>query len=180
MQWFTARARSEARRLGWWFALIVLLTSGCSRADLELADGSRASFSDWQGRWVVINYWAEWCAPCREEMPELNALHRAGAGHVVVLGVNYDGVQGPELERLIELFAIEFPLLLADPGARFNQPLPSVVPTTLIIDPSGALKTVLVGPQSFEDLADAVELPATARPTGPAAPQSAAPQPLSA
>ena len=179
MQWDTTGARMQVRRRVWWFALIVLLTSGCSRADLELADGSRASFSDWQGRWVVINYWAEWCAPCREEMPELNALHRAGAGHVVVLGVNYDGVEGPELERLIDLFAIEFPLLLADPGARFNQPLPSVVPTTLIIDPSGALKTVLVGPQSFEELADAVDLPATARPTGSGTPQPDAPRPLS-
>lgn len=179
MQRFTSRASVRVRRLGGALALLVLLASGCSRADLELADGSRASFSDWQGRWVVINYWAEWCAPCREEMPELNALHRAGADHVVVLGVNYDGVQGAELERLIDLFAIEFPLLLADPGARFNQPLPSVVPTTLIIDPSGALKTVLVGPQSFEDLADAVELPATARPTGPGAPHPVAP-PLSA
>jgi len=58
MQWYMTRARVQARRLGVWVALLVLLTSGCSRADLELADGSRASFADWQGRWIVINYWA--------------------------------------------------------------------------------------------------------------------------
>ncbi|MGA1370921.1 MAG: TlpA family protein disulfide reductase [Pseudomonadales bacterium] len=182
MQEPLVRASTRAPGLGWVLALGLLLLAGCSRAELELADGSRASFDDWKGRWVVINYWAEWCAPCREEMPELNALHRAGGDHVVVLGVNYDGVSRAELERLIDLFDIEFPLLLADPGPRFNQPLPSVVPTTLIIDPAGALRTVLIGPQSFDDLADVVELPATLRPTVPAAKDAApsAAEPLSA
>jgi len=158
---FRRFARGFARGVGprgWWLACLLALASACSRGDLPLADGQFASFADWAGRHVVINYWAEWCAPCRKEMPELNALHRAAGDQVVVLGVNYDGVTGAELDRLIDAFEIEFPLLLTDPGARFGQTIPSVVPTTLIIGPDGQLKTVLVGPQSLEDLARAVDL----------------------
>ena len=159
---FLRRVRRGSGFRGGWLVCMLVLAPACSRGDLPLADGEFASFSDWEGRHVVINYWAEWCAPCRKEMPELNALHRAGGDEVVVLGVNYDGVTGAALERLIDEFAIEFPLLLEDPGARFGQSVPSVVPTTLIIGPDGQLKSVLVGPQSLDDLARAVDLKLTA------------------
>jgi len=167
-----ARARASARARGYecrpaWpralarllLAVVALTLLGCDRGAVELADGRTASWSEWQGKWLVINYWAEWCAPCRVEIPELNRLHRAGAdAGVVVLGVNFDGVEGAELTRLIEQFSIEFPLLLADPGARWGQTRPPILPTTLVIDPEGELRELLVGPQTYESLAEAVGL----------------------
>ena len=42
---------------------------------LRLSDGNITSPSQWQGQWVLINYWADWCGPCREEVPELNYLN---------------------------------------------------------------------------------------------------------
>jgi thiol-disulfide isomerase/thioredoxin len=151
--------------------LLLLGALGCGRAaDVELADGRSVSWSQWDGQWLVINYWAEWCAPCRVEIPELNRLHRAGAdASVSVLGVNFDGVTGPGMDKLVESFAIEFPILLADPGARWGQARPTVLPTTLVIDPQGELHDVLVGPQTFESLAEAVGLPVE-EPAGPVAP----------
>jgi thiol-disulfide isomerase/thioredoxin len=139
--------------------LAVLATLGCSKPgpELELASGERASWSQWSGQWVVINYWAEWCKPCRVEIPELNRLHRDGAeSGVVVLGVNFDGVTGDRLQQLIDEFDIEFPVLLDDPGARWGQERPSILPATLIVDPDGNLHEVLVGPQTFESLSEAV------------------------
>ena len=50
------------------------------------------------GQWVVINYWAQWCKPCIEEIPYLNTLDRDYA-QVTVLGVNYDGASGADLEQ---------------------------------------------------------------------------------
>jgi thiol-disulfide isomerase/thioredoxin len=139
------------------FAGLLLGMAACDRADVDLADGQRASWAQWDGKWIVINYWAEWCAPCRVEIPELNRLHRAGAdAGVVVLGVNFDGIAGAGMDRLIDLFDIEFPILLADPGARWEQAKPSILPTTLVIDPEGKLHEVLVGPQTYESLAEAV------------------------
>lgn len=141
--------------------VLALLAAGCGRGDVELADGQRVGWSQWDGQWLVINYWAEWCAPCREEIPELNRLHRAGAdANVVVLGVNFDGVTGAGMDRLIDLFDIEFPILLADPAPRWNQSRPAILPTTLIIDPEGKLHATLVGPQTYDSLAEAVGMAA--------------------
>src|SRR3546814_7187463 len=51
-----------------------------------------------EGQWLVINYWAEWCAPCRTEIPELNALDKQlKSQSASVLGVNFDGLRGSEL-----------------------------------------------------------------------------------
>jgi thiol-disulfide isomerase/thioredoxin len=139
--------------------LISLALTGCDKPQVELADGSGASWDQWQGQWLVINYWAEWCAPCRKEIPELNRLHGDGqdAG-VVVLGVNFDGLRGKALTDLMQQMSIQFPVLVNDPGTRWDQPSPTVLPSTLVIDPEGKLRDVLVGPQTYESLARAVEM----------------------
>lgn len=139
--------------------LLAVLLTGCEKNDLLFADGREGSFSQWQGRWVLINYWAEWCAPCRKEIPELNELHheRAATG-TVILGVNYDGLVGEKLTTLIEEMDIEFPVLVADPRQRWQQPNPPVLPTTFLIDPEGELAEVLVGPQTLDSLRQAVSV----------------------
>jgi len=138
--------------------LVILLISACEQGDrVELADGDRVPFDHWEDRWLIINYWAEWCAPCRKEIPELNLLHseRATTG-AVVLGVNYDGLTGETLATLVEKMGIEFPVLVLDPRERWGVEQPSVLPSTLIISPSGELSEVLVGPQHYEDLIRAI------------------------
>jgi thiol-disulfide isomerase/thioredoxin len=142
-----------------WLVLGLLTLTGCARPDMEFADGGGANFSDWRGHWVLINYWAEWCAPCRKEIPELNNLHNGSDG-VIVIGVNFDGLTGDKLVALIETMGIEFPVLLTDPRQRWGQDQPSVLPTTLVINPKGGLEKVLVGPQTLESLTEAVGLTA--------------------
>ncbi len=138
---------------------LVLALAGCERPEVELAQGDGADWAQWQGQWLLVNYWAEWCAPCRKEIPELNRLH-AEADDVTVLGVNFDGLQGDALAALATEMGIEFPVLVVDPRARWDQPLPTVLPTTLVIDPAGELREVLVGPQTYESLARVVGLSA--------------------
>ena len=79
---------------------------GCSsEPSFRVADGSSIRFSDLHGEWVVLNYWAEWCAPCREEIPELNELRQQGSQRGVeirVLGVNYDGLEGADLNAVMQ------------------------------------------------------------------------------
>ena len=93
-------------RIGYFCALVILVSlSGCSNEpSYRLADGDSISFSELRGDWVVINYWAEWCAPCRKEIPELNELPAIAAeqGAVFkVFGVNYDGLQDADLIAVI-------------------------------------------------------------------------------
>lgn len=136
---------------------MVLAIGACSRPEVELADGSGTTWEQWRGSWLLVNYWAEWCAPCRKEIPELNRLHQEGE-NVVVLGVNFDGLRGEPLRKLVQEMNILFPVLVNDPGARWSQSPPSVLPSTLVIDPEGNLRDVLVGPQTYESLARAVEM----------------------
>ena len=107
-----------------------------------------------RGQWVVINYWAQWCKPCIREIPELNNLNRQYR-QVTVLGVNYDGATGQELELQLEKLGIEFATLPADPARQLGAPRPVVLPTTLILDQQGQLHATLVGPQTLESLAQA-------------------------
>jgi thiol-disulfide isomerase/thioredoxin len=136
---------------------MVSLLAACERK-LEYADGTTTSFEEWKGRWVLVNYWAEWCAPCREEIPELNALARAHADRVLVVGMNFDGVQDLALSDLIVRMGIEFPVLTTDPRERWQYDRPSVLPTTIVIDPSGNVVRTLVGPQTRSTLAGILEL----------------------
>lgn len=140
--------------------LSVSLVGGCAEEpEIRFADGVTGNWEQLHGRWMLINYWAEWCAPCREEIPELNRLHKEGAdGQLVVLGVNFDGLSGEALSDLVERMGIGFPVLLDDPRARWQQPMPGVLPSTLVIDRQGKLRTVLVGPQTFESLSRAVQV----------------------
>jgi hypothetical protein len=70
-----------ARYARWMVAtMLVAALAACSPgADFSYADGAPGRYDEWQGRWVFVNYWAEWCAPCRHEIPELNELHAARA-----------------------------------------------------------------------------------------------------
>ena len=159
-------------------ALLCLLgLAACSPGDqVRLADGSGVQFDHWEGRWLVINYWAEWCAPCWKEIPELNLLHaeRSQTG-AVVLGVNYDGISGEALATLVEEMEIEFPVLVEDPRGRWAVEQPSVLPSTLIINPDGELAQILVGPQHYEDLIAAIGLGGAAPRGSPASTGSRVP-----
>ena len=102
------------------------------------------------GRWRVINYWAIWCAPCREEIPELNALD--DRTELMVFAVNYDGQNGEALQAQAAEMGITFTLLEQDPGATLGVERPRVLPTTLLVNPQGAVTDTLVGPQTLESL----------------------------
>ena len=104
------------------------------------------------GQWRVINYWAIWCAPCREEIPELNALD--DTTELMVFAVNYDGQNGEALQSQAAEMGINFTLLEQDPGTALGIERPRVLPTTLLVNPQGAVTDTLVGPQTQESLLD--------------------------
>ncbi|MEM1403290.1 MAG: TlpA disulfide reductase family protein [Pseudomonadota bacterium] len=106
------------------------------------------------GQWTFVNYWAQWCKPCIKEIPELNELH-AEDGYQV-LGVNFDGAKGEDLEAQLSKLNVQFPTLPADPAARLGVERPQVLPTTVIIDPDGEVLQVLIGPQTRETLIAAI------------------------
>lgn len=131
-----------------------LLLGGCSD-DVGLDQhGQKVATDGLENQWLVINYWAEWCGPCRTEIPELNALasQRKGDG-VRVLGVNFDGLQGSELEKAAKQMGIDFTVLAQDPAERYKLPRSEALPVTYIIDPQGQVRERLMGEQTAAGLA---------------------------
>ena len=138
-------------------AIMAFLTLSCSKKDvpqesLDLLDGNVLSRKDWQGKWVYINYWAEWCKPCVEEVPELNAFAKAHPD-VLVLGVNFDKPENSLLLNQSISLHIEYPVVIGDVQAVFPHEPPQGLPTTIIFRPSGAIADTLQGPQTADSLA---------------------------
>jgi thiol-disulfide isomerase/thioredoxin len=96
-------------------------------------------------QWNVINYWAIWCKPCREEIPELNQLNQIE--NVVVLGVNFDDKVGEALVSAAAALGIASDII-GDPAVHLNISRPSVRPTTLVLSPDGTLVATFVGPHT--------------------------------
>lgn len=130
----------------WVVAFCLTLLAACGGEEPSLG------LEDFRGRPVFVNYWAEWCQPCREEIPALNSFQREHASEIQVLGYNFDGVLGPELERQAESLGIEFPSLKKDPRQRFGLPAVSGIPETLVVDAEGNLFQRLQGPQTLAAL----------------------------
>ncbi|MDQ8039339.1 MAG: TlpA disulfide reductase family protein [Rickettsiella sp.] len=116
------------------------------------------NFSDYKGKWVVINYWATWCNACMEEVPSLNAFYRAHRNQVVMFGVNYEDGPLKNLPQRIQESGVAFPTFAYDPKGRFGVGRIRGLPTTLLIGPDGRLKRMLVGSQTKQDLEQALGL----------------------
>ena len=124
--------------------------------DFELAmlDGGTARLSDYQGRPVILNFWATWCAPCRLEMPELQRAQTefdaAGEGPIV-LTIN----EGDSAEQVGEFFAevgLTLTALLDSEGEVGTTYGAFFLPTTIIIGPDGAVVAVHRGMISRDQL----------------------------
>ncbi|MCY1401579.1 Thiol-disulfide oxidoreductase ResA [compost metagenome] len=126
-----------------------LILAGCSEDFGVDQHGKTVSASSMDGQWLVINYWADWCAPCRTEIPELNRLAKDSEGKGVrVVGVNYDGLRDADLGKAAEQLGIRFTVLADDPAPRFSLPPSEALPVTYIVDDKGKMRDRLVGEQT--------------------------------
>jgi len=142
------------KRIGRGAIVVFMLAAlSCSEAKIPLAQGSLKPSA--AGHVLVVNYWAKWCKPCREEIPELNILAKQFS-QLQVLGVDFDNHRGDELQELIKNMDIQF-AVLADNNWLSNihpqlKTRPKVLPTTYLLvfqksQPRPAIKR-LIGQQS--------------------------------
>lgn len=128
-----------------------------SYADLQ---GNQVKVEDWLGKWVLVNYWAEWCGPCIKEIPEFDAFYRANKDKVVVIGVNYDAVDTKKQIAFLKKLQPKpsYIFLRDNPNLDLNHDDIQQLPVTFVISPQGELDDTLLGPQTQASLAKATGL----------------------
>jgi thiol-disulfide isomerase/thioredoxin len=119
------------------------------------AEGRQHMLQEWRGRFVLLNLWATWCVPCREEMPALDALEgKLGGQDFQVVAVNIDTRDPDKPKAWIKEVGINRLAYFADPQAKVFQDLKAGgrafgMPTTLLIDPEGCEIATLAGPAEW-------------------------------
>jgi thiol-disulfide isomerase/thioredoxin len=128
-----------------------------NRYDFTTLDGSTYQFKELQGKWIVINYFAEWCAPCLREIPELNEFKKLtdGKQNAVLFGISYDAMQDHELTVLAEKYNITFSLI-NHIETKLPFEMPKYLPATYLIRPDGTVAGQLLGEQNSRSLNQAI------------------------
>ena len=139
------------------YAFIFILIS-CAKPDLVTSNNKKIFLDDLYGKWVVINYWADWCPPCIKEIPELNKLNAKYSDELNVFLFNFDRLEGEELKNQLRKIDAKVPSLVTDPQSIYNFTIPESLPVTFVINKKGELSNILQGPQTLEEMEKVLNL----------------------
>lgn len=135
-------------------AAVALLSAACClpAAAMHLTDleGQQHSLERHRGKWVVLNVWATWCAPCIKEMPELEALSHARRD-VVVLGLAADGDNVERLRQFARALRVTYPIVAGNERLMKEFKV-RAYPTTMLFGPDGTLKMTRLGQLTQHDI----------------------------
>ena len=112
---------------------------------LPTLDGPNLRLEEYRGQVVLINFWASWCGPCRQEMPVLDQLHqRYEDTGFAVLGVNVEGETGPA-QQIVDKTKVTFPVLIDTNQAVSEMYNLEAMPSTLVVDRDGNVRYIHLG-----------------------------------
>ena len=137
--------------------LCTVIVTACAKpetqgkAQQQAAEGLETAATLRAAPLLVVNYWATWCGPCREEIPELNKFALANKDTVTVVAINFDGSSGDQLQQEIDDMGITFASTDLQTGEELELVKPNVLPTTYVLQ-NGKLINTLLGPQTLQDL----------------------------
>ncbi|PEC77043.1 thiol:disulfide interchange protein [Bacillus cereus] len=131
---------------------------GKSAPDFTLTklDGTNVKLSDLKGKKVILNFWATWCGPCQQEMPDMEAFYKEHKENVEILAVNYTPSEKGGGEEKVSNFAkekgITFPILL-DKNIDVTTAYKVItIPTSYFIDTKGVIQDKFIGPMTQKEM----------------------------
>ena len=114
-------------------------------------DGNQHRLSDYRGQVVIINFWATWCPPCRDEMPSMQrAWEQLEKEDILMLGINV-GEDEDIIFQFTASYPVEFPLLMDRDSKVINQWPVNGLPTTFVVDPKGEIVYRAIGGREWDD-----------------------------
>ena len=112
---------------------------------METLDGETISMADQRGKAVLVNFWATWCGPCREEVPYLVQLAARYPDHLMVIGVSEDAGGTDEVEAFASQYGVNYPIVMTTPEIKRAFPGVFALPTSFIVDTEGQIVQTHVG-----------------------------------
>lgn len=154
-----------------WFVLLLALLSGPALAKglkeltprpvpqlaLPALGGGQFDFQQLGGKVVLVNFWATWCPPCRQEMPSMQRLNDKLAGRpFAILGVNV-GETPAQVNAFLKIVPVSFPIVLDEKGRNLNAWQVFAFPTSYLVDKQGRIRYGLFGSIEWDE-PEAVQL----------------------
>jgi len=122
----------------------------------QLEGNGSESLVDYKGRWVLVNFWASWCTPCRAEAPALEEFQRQHGGpRFTVLGIDSQDLSG-DAKAFVERYGLSYPQLRDGNGDNADEYGTTGVPENFLVDPKGKVRLVVPGPIGEEKLSGEV------------------------
>lgn len=137
--------------------LTVGLEKGNLAPDFELKsiDGTAMKLSSLRGKKLILNMWATWCPPCRQEMPDMEKFYtdNKNAG-IEILAVNLTQAEKSrnDVPEFLKAYSITFPVIMDENGDVARLYKVSSIPATFIIDTQGVIREKLVGPMTYDSM----------------------------
>ncbi len=108
--------------------------------------GVKHRLANYKGKWVLVNYWATWCSPCLEEVPDLvNLYDHRRKKDLMVIGVVFDYESVQSVKAYVDDMLVSYPIVLGDDSVTTQIGVADVMPTTFIYNPQGELVKIKRG-----------------------------------
>lgn len=151
------------QKLTWILTLICALLlvisayylNAAKQYDFKTLQGESYEHADFENGVLIVNYFAEWCAPCLREIPELNAFHQQAPKNVHLFAVSYDNLSTEKLNSLVQKYTIQFPII-QELKIPFKFDKPQYLPATFIVGKDGKVVKQLLGEQTVTTLNKAI------------------------
>lgn len=116
------------------------------------------SLADYRGKIVLVNFWASWCPPCQEELPDLQRIYEEYEGQVIVLAINLTKAEATvdDVRAFVEESDVTFPIVLDHAGDAMNAYRIVAYPSTYVVDEAGVIRERFLGAVSYDTLVDTI------------------------